>query len=72
MIDEIFLLVTCFSSFCLVEIGDMMGRSFRYNYEEPSELKVACFEARKLVVDRKVIVLMQNEKNKSFNLICIV
>ena len=35
----------------------MMGRDFRYHYEKPSELEVACFEARKLIADRKVIVL---------------
>ena len=48
---------TCFSGFCFADIDDMMGSDLRYNYEEPSELEVACFEVKKLVAGRKVIVL---------------
>ena len=40
-----------------IDIDDMMGSDLRYNYEKPSELEVACFEAKKLVAGRKVIVL---------------
>lgn len=51
----------------------MMGRDFRYNYEEPSELEVAWFEARKLVADRKVIILgAEWEKQEfQFDLHCV-
>ena len=48
---------TCFSGFCFADIDDMMGSDLWYNYEKPSELKVACFEVKKLVAGRKVIVL---------------
>ena len=48
---------TCFSRFCFVDIDDMMGSDLRYNYEKPSELEAACFEVKKLVAGRKVIVL---------------
>ena len=44
---------TCFSRFCFVDIDDMMGSDLRYNYEKPSELEVVCFEARKLIADRR-------------------
>lgn len=49
MIGEICLLATYFSSFCLTEIGEMMGRDFQYNYEETGELEVACFEVRNIL-----------------------
>ena len=37
----------------VIAFGDMMDKDFRYNYEEPSELEVVCFEARKLIADRR-------------------
>ena len=48
---------TCFSRFCFADIDDRMGSDLRYNYEKPSELEAACFEVKKLVAGRKVIVL---------------
>ena len=40
---------------CLAEIGEMMSREFRGNYEEPSELEVLCLEARRILSDREVL-----------------
>nr|CAN62883.1 hypothetical protein VITISV_011654 [Vitis vinifera] len=37
----------------VIAFCDMMDRDLRYNYEEPSELEVVCFEARKLTADRR-------------------
>ena len=37
----------------MIAFCDMMDRDLRYNYEEPSELEVVCFEARKLTADRR-------------------
>ena len=57
---------TCFSRFCFVDIDDMMGSDLRYNYEKPSELEVACFEVKKLVAGRKVIVLGAEWEEQEF------
>lgn len=40
---------------CLAEIGEMMTREFRSGEEEPSELEVVCLEARRMVVERKMM-----------------
>ncbi|RVX14165.1 Phosphatidylinositol 4-kinase gamma 7 [Vitis vinifera] len=57
---------------CLAEIGEMMSREFRCNYEEPSELEVVCLEARRILADREVIVLDAEggEQEFQFDLDC--
>ncbi|CBI15360.3 unnamed protein product, partial [Vitis vinifera] len=50
----IFLKEAAIFGLCLAEIGEMMSREFRCNYEEPSELEVVCLEARRILADREL------------------
>ena len=68
----IFLKEAAIFGLCLAEIGEMMSREFRCNYEEPSELEVVCLEARRILADREVIVLDAEggEQEFQFDLDC--
>ncbi|KAJ9677195.1 hypothetical protein PVL29_022283 [Vitis rotundifolia] len=68
----IFLKEAAIFGLCLAEIGEMMSREFRCNYEEPSELEVVCLEARRILADRDVIVLDAEggEQEFQFDLDC--
>lgn len=56
---------------CLAEIGEMMTREFRGNYEEPSELEVVCLEAKRILADREVLVLdAEGDQEFQFDIDC--
>ncbi|GFZ18334.1 phosphoinositide 4-kinase gamma 7 [Actinidia rufa] len=51
---------------CLTEIGEMMSRDFRGGEEEPSELEIACIEAKKLIAEREVLSPKTEAGNAEF------
>ena len=43
---------------CLAKIGEMMSRDFRGRMDEPSELELACIEARSMLHVRRWKILL--------------